>query len=253
MPEQVEATRMQPNIVNLSNNDTNLNGGRSVSAGSLEVIINYSNSTGFSRAPFGGPNGHGPVDINFMGRPNASGTLAFPIIKDVNFKPKIYSQQFAPIKKTLNSSSNGTNFEMTGQKMGPPNASANTTYSGLGMVFFKSNSSCDVQEPDLRDQSQGGCLLSNFTFGGSRNNFNPMKIMMSGEKVNILIEDNNTGVKTIFIGVDLFASGPPNMQLPNGSLSNSSSGDNLQKKFRFGKYSTRSIFTCICGNALYRH
>lgn len=234
------AGRGDPNatkyVINLSNNDTNSMGGRSVGSGSLEIIINYTNATGFSQAPFGGPNGQGPVNIDFIGRPNSSGTIAFPIIKNINFKPKIYSQQFSPIKKTLNSSTNGTNFELTGQKMSPPNSSLNNSYSDLKMTFFRSNSSCDVQEPDLRDQSQGGCLLSNFTFGGGgpRGNFNPMKIMMNGEKINLLIEDNNTGIKTIFIGVDLFASGPPTMQLPNGSISNSSSGNTLQKKYRFG-------------------
>ncbi|MDO8553580.1 MAG: DUF4398 domain-containing protein [Candidatus Micrarchaeota archaeon] len=227
-PMDVNGSRF---ILTLKNNDTTNAFTRNIGSASAEGEINYSSANGYDVGPNSGPNGHGAVAIKFVATSNGSGSSAIPVLTNAKFNIRIFNQQFAPVKKKLNASSNSTTIEMTGQSFRKPNSTE--SYSAISMMFLTSNSTCNVQEPDLRSDTSGGCLISNFT-AGSEGNFNPMKMMMSGGLVNIMVKDPATGVTGLFIGTDLFASGPPDMQMPSAATSSTTAGSSLSQTWKFG-------------------
>lgn len=236
-------------LITLKNNDTSGFGGndqgRQVASSSVEGVINYAQATGFNVGQSGGPNGHGDVNISFLGLSNSSGTAQIPVIKDVKFEFRVFAGgQFAPVKKKVNATVNTTTLEMTGQKFHKPNST--DTFSSLTMMFLTSNSSCNVQEPDMRADTAGGCLIANFT-AGSEGNFNPMKVMMSGELINLMMTDTTTGVTGVFIGVDMFASGPPNMEMPSSADSSSTSGSTFSQTWKFGSLAPQVFQSAYVG------
>lgn len=92
----------------------------------------------------------------------------------------------------------------------------------MNMIFYKSNSTCDVASPPA------GCLFNNFT---SDKEFSPMQAMLGGSVSLRFVQGN--GVVIHYANVDLLASGPPDIMLEDAPA-NTTSGSALESAWKFG-------------------
>ena len=89
--------------------------------------------------------------------------------------------------------------------------------------FYRNNATCNVPEPPEN------CLLSNVL----ATEFDPLKMLLAG-KCNLRIKLKSTNVTLYFINVDLLASGPPDAQLPEKAINESSEPTAMEQAWRFG-------------------
>ncbi|PIN87324.1 hypothetical protein COV19_00385 [Candidatus Woesearchaeota archaeon CG10_big_fil_rev_8_21_14_0_10_44_13] len=138
-------------------------------------------------------------------------------------KITIFSSNYAPRKyKAGTAALNAANATIT-VGLYTMNLSTDTgTELDMNMVFYKSNSTCDVISPPA------GCLMSNFS---SDDQFNPMQALLGGDVSMRLVQDN--GVVVHYADVDMLKSGPPDiMMTPNGA--NATSGASFESAWKFG-------------------
>ena len=180
-------------------------------------------------------NGNGAFTVKWMADTLSSNGLfnmTFP--NNATITAKVFSHRYAPLERKINLSAissntvaiNLTTFDMDKMdELGEKNDSKDFNDNDVIVRFMKYTPACNIQEPDLNN-----CKIGNEDFNGG---FNPLKAMMAS-KSNLQINITSTGTMLYFIGVDLFASGPPDAMMSDDPVSESENTTNRDQTWRFG-------------------
>ncbi|MFZ2412038.1 MAG: PGF-pre-PGF domain-containing protein, partial [Candidatus Methanoperedens sp.] len=185
----------------------------------IEIEVNYSAN---SSAHF-----KWMVDVS----QSANGSFSIPAISANIRKINVFTQNFAPIKTSKNTTQLATppvNITLTsfGNKKPDGNAFSGSTF--IDMLLSKPE--CDVPVP-----ASGCSLMPDPTTGQAEGEFNPFKTVLGGGKISLRIKQvKATGNITVhYKNVDMLASGPPDA-LFDESASSSQSGSTIEEAWRFG-------------------
>lgn len=173
------------------------------------------------------------------------GYFESPILINSTVYVKVFSSQFAPIEKKLNTSAQAVNVTLKGFDMKKfdsgagdnPNISSFSN-SQIAMSFFRNTAACNNV-----GFSVSSCRIGS-QFDGS---FNPMQAMMAG-KSNLYISLGANASELMFVGVDMLASGPPDAAMSdNANQQNNSDGDSLEDLWKFGSLAPKIYDAVIIG------
>ncbi|MEK6817152.1 MAG: hypothetical protein AABY09_06045, partial [Nanoarchaeota archaeon] len=168
-----------------------------------------------------------------------------PIIINSSVYVKVFSNQYAPIEKKLNTSLAALNITLKGFDMKKFDSGAGDqanissfSDSSISMSFLRNTAACSNA-----NFSASACRIGN-QFDGS---FNPMQAMMAG-KANLYINLGAGSSELMFIGVDMLASGPPDAAMSdNANLQNNSDGDSLEDLWKFGSLAPKIYDAVLIG------
>lgn len=164
------------------------------------------------------------LTINWEGDMGAgANSFNLSLLNSSTAKITIFNSNFAPRKYRAGTAALNAANATISVGMFTMNVSDDTGAGiDLNMVFYKSNSTCDVPLPPV------GCLVINFS---SDADFNPMEAMLGGSISMRFVQDNDVVIH--YVNVDMLKSGPPDiMMTPSGS--NSTSGSALESAWKFG-------------------
>ncbi|MCR4327602.1 MAG: PGF-pre-PGF domain-containing protein [Nanoarchaeota archaeon] len=213
------------NIVNSTNSTLN-----TINA-HIEIKVDYSSL--------------GAIEFTWMNNVNqgSSSVFTIPLLNSTGIKEmNIFAGggDYAPVRKSYsvsslvadNAAGNQTNITLTSFNPGDIEGSLNSSRIFMALTF--SNSTCSVP---LSNTYPDSCFLGGL--GGDKgtlDNFNPMKAVMGGAKLNFIMgKDDGTGnpdLAIIYVNVDLLASGPPNVAFDSNSTE--STGTGFSGAMRFG-------------------
>ncbi|MFZ3059374.1 MAG: PGF-pre-PGF domain-containing protein [Candidatus Methanoperedens sp.] len=182
----------------------------------IEIEVNYSAN---SSAAF-----KWMVDVS----QTANGSFSIPAINANIRKINVFTQNFAPIKTSKNTTQLATrpvNITLTSFNNEKPDGSDIT---GIFMDMLLSKTECDVPNP-----ASGCSLMPDPTTGQTEAEFNPFKVVMGGGKISLRIKQTSTRITVHYKNVDMLASGPPDA-LFDESASQSQSGSAIDQAWRFG-------------------
>lgn len=149
------------------------------------------------------------------------------ITSDLEFR--VYSQNYAPLKKKINNSLINTNttlvIELYAMDIhGPDGEEGGGEHnSEVHIDFYRSSGTCDVPNPDT------ACELTSFEDAES---FNPLKALLGGETS--MRMTHSTNVTVHYVNVDMLASGPPDAVMDTDADTSDSSNNVLSEAWRFG-------------------
>ncbi len=182
----------------------------------IEIEVNYSAN---SSAHF-----KWMVDV----QPTSNGSFSIPAINANIRKINVFTQNFAPLKTSKNTSQLATppvNISLTSFNNEKPDGS---DISGIFMDMLLSKTECDRPIP-----ASGCSLMPDPTTGQAEGEFNPFKTVLGGGKISMRIKQTSTRITVHYKNVDMLASGPPDA-LFDESASQSQSGSAIDQAWRFG-------------------
>ncbi|MFH0798236.1 MAG: hypothetical protein V1906_02380, partial [Candidatus Woesearchaeota archaeon] len=158
---------------------------------------------------------------------------------------KVFSNQYAPIEKKLNTSLQELNITLYGFEMkkfdsgaGDNNTMGSFSNSQISMSFLRNTAACSNA-----DFSVSACRIGS-QFDGS---FNPMQAMMAG-KSNLYINLGAGSSELMFVGVDMLASGPPDAAMSdNANQQNNTGGKSLEDLWKFGSLAPKIYDAVLIG------
>jgi len=201
-----------------------------------KTIINIQNETGAAITT----NAHVEVlvrdsniyngdQVHFIIESLTNGSFSMPFLNTSTVKINVFSQDSAPMSKKINLSNSVNNITLQRFKMEKLNATGkqefdNTTKALIDVKFFRYDESvCNVFNPP------SSCQIG----GGFKGDFDPFQAMLAG-KVNLWMHLTTSNITLYFINVDLLASGPPDAQMSESAITNTTTSTSLQQAWRFG-------------------
>ena len=182
-------------------------------------------------------NDQGSVPVVLELSPNSSGFFKFPMITGYNATASMFSPNYAPIKKKINTSLNITYINVSSMEFGPPGheGGGNDAFSGIRFNFYRSNATCNTAEPP------DSCRLTNFGSNPMADGFNPMSLVLSwGNILNVRMNDSTGGFVLYLIGVDLLGAGPPAAQYDQ-TTTDATSGSSFDNAKRVGSLAPDTV------------
>jgi len=194
-------------LVNASNNQSlsNINA-------HTETTVDYSN--------------YGAIEFAFMEELSGAntGNFSLPLLNVTGFKEmNVFMMQQAPKRvptKTAAQIIANNNISMSQFN---PHALDGTTGASISVVFYKSNSTCDVPSPPT------GCAL---TSTSNMATFNPLSSVIGGGKISFRMGMGNVLVH--YVDVDMLASGPPDALFEDNNDVTEGTTGGFSKAMRFG-------------------
>jgi PGF-pre-PGF domain-containing protein len=179
----------------------------------IEATVDYSN--------------YGAIEFTFMedisGQNN--GNFSLPLINATGVKEiNVFLMQQAPKRVPTKSPAQiqaNNNISVSSFR---PEALDGTAGASISISIYKSNSTCDVPNPD----SLSGCLLTSSNMGS----FNPFSYVIGGGKISFRM--GMSGVLVHYVDVDMLASGPPDAMFDNNNAVTESTTGGFSKAMRFG-------------------
>ncbi|MDO9096849.1 MAG: hypothetical protein Q7U60_01825, partial [Candidatus Methanoperedens sp.] len=158
----------------------------------------------------------------------ANGTFSIPAINANIRKINVFTQNFAPLKTSKNTTQLATqpvNITLTSFSNKKPDG---TQLSGVFIDMLLSKPECDRPVP-----ASGCSLAPDPTNGTAEGSFEPFKIVLGGGKISLRIKQTSTRITVHYKNVDMLASGPPDA-LFDESANQSQNGSALEQAWRFG-------------------
>lgn len=186
-------------------------------SGSIEVELDYEdyNMTNFTFMKQFSSDDNGVVQIPMLNMTGAE-------------RINVYTSQAAPTKKMLNSSQvNDGQVDITlreNMDMKKPDGAEFVEDLFIDMTI--SSDECTVP-----NYNASVCSFIGDDFEEMDEDFNPMKIILSGASMNFVM--TTEGIQVIYVNVDLFASGPPDA-IFDDEAEDDESGDTFEQAWRFG-------------------
>jgi len=160
-----------------------------------------------------------------------SSVIQVPLINVTGIKEMnvfVAGGNYAPVRKSYTQTQVQSVQNITIGSFNPEKPDG-STFTGLKIALFKSNSSCDVSSPSE------SCVLgsTDSTAGENFSSFNPMKAIMGGGKLSFRMGLFSSGIIVHYVNVDLLASGPPAALFDDAQNSGTTTGS-FESAFRFG-------------------
>ena len=185
----------------------------------IEVTVDYTN--------------YNATEFTFMlDTSQSGGTSSFyvPLINTTGIKEaNIYSQMYAPKRLgTLTAAEIISNNNVTLSSFQPGDIEGGNITTNLKIALFKSNSTCDVPNPD------SNCVIgsSDPDSGEAFGEFNPLKSIIGGGKLSFRMGLFSSGIIVHYVNVDMLASGPPDALFDDSATTSTS--DDFESALRFG-------------------
>ena len=192
------------------------NGSAITSGLHIEVKTNYA-------PPYGNA-----TSFTWMVDPSGnSGTFYLPLLNTTGLTSiSVYTDSYAP--KTLTSLTSPSIINASNNislsQFSPGQGVNGETLSNVKLQLLKSNSTCDVPNPD------SSCTLLS---SAQNPNGNPLSSIIGGGKVSFEMGLLSTGIIVKYINVDMIASGPPDAMFAD-STTNSTASGSFSSAMKFG-------------------
>ncbi|MBI2040751.1 MAG: PGF-pre-PGF domain-containing protein [DPANN group archaeon] len=190
------------------------------------------------------------IKVRFMVETDASGLAAFPFFANESAKVRVYTPGYAPREFLITADNHATNAsinltmtEFRASRPGPAGTEHRGTTSGAGLEqirfqFMSHNVTCNT----ITSLATNGCVLAS---GSTIRDINPFAAMRYGDRLSIRLRTSN-GINIHFSGVDMVASGMPDVQ-PDLLPQDLSSTANANRIFRVGSLAPKNYEEVFVG------
>ena len=209
----VNISKQKFNLVNASNQTQVLS---NVSA-HIEILVDYSdyNCSEFTFIEDLSGSGSATISLPLLHMTNDEG------VKEIN----VYSQTYAPKREGQKSGTDMQNvLNISMGVFNPTGIGSEYVYrADVNFTAYLSNATCDVPNPPA------SCVLTSFAPTQESGRTNMFPLVIGGGDLSVRITFNNISVH--YVGVDLLASGPPNMEFNNQTDEGTSGSFSSAMKF----------------------